>query len=204
MLNYNQMSDKELLGILIGERKGEFATDNLMKEFATLPDLLVNSIEEELMKIKGIGSVRARQIKACYELAKRLQMSKASSISAIKSPQDAADLVMHDMRYLKKEVFKIILLNTKNHVISIEEISIGSLNASIVHPREVYAPAVKRSASGLIAVHNHPSGDPSPSLEDIETSKRLVQAGDIIGVKLLDHIIIGDGKFSSLKEKGII
>lgn len=204
MFSYDQMSDKELLGILIGERKGELVSETLMKEFTTLPDLLVNSIEEELMKVKGVGSMRARQIKACYELARRLQMKRAANIHTIRSPQDAADLLMHEMRYLKKEVFKIILLNTKNHIISIEDISVGSLSSSIVHPREVFAPAVKRSASGLIALHNHPSGDPSPSHEDIETSKRLVQAGDVLGIKTLDHVIIGDGRFISLKEKGII
>jgi DNA repair protein RadC len=204
MYNYGQMSDRELVGILMAEKKGEFISEKLMKEFVNLSDLLANSIEEELMKIKGVGSSRAKQIKVCYELARRLQMNKAANIQIVKSPQDVAGLIMHEMRYLKKEVFRIILLNTKNHILSIEDISIGSLNSSIVHPREVYASAVKRSASGLIAVHNHPSGDPTPSQEDISTTNRLVQAGEGIGIKLLDHVIIGDGKFISLKEKGLI
>lgn len=204
MYSYDQMTNKELLGILIGERKGEFVSETLMKEFTTLPDLLVNSIEEELMKVKGVGSVRARQIKACYELARRLEMNRAANIHTIKSPQDVANLAMHDMCYLKKEVFRIILLNTKNYVISIEDISVGSLNSSIVHPREVFSPAVKRSASGIIALHNHPSGDPTESQEDRDTTIRLAQAGDVIGIKLLDHVIIGDGRFVSLKERGII
>lgn len=204
MFNYDQMSDKELLGILIGERKGELVSETLMKEFNTLPELLINSIEEELIKIKGIGSVRASQIKACSELVRRLEMEKVSSIQTIKSPQDAANLVMHEMRYLKKEVFKLILLNTKNNIISIEDISVGSLNSSIVHPRDVFSIAVKKICNSVICIHNHPSGDPEPSNEDIQTTLRLINAGDILGIKVLDHVIIGDGRFVSLKEKGII
>ena len=204
MSSYDQMTNRELLSILIRERRGESVSTSLMKEFVTLPELLVNSMEEELWNIKGIGKARAKQIKACYELSKRLQANSATSVQIVKSPNDVAFLLMQEMRYLKKEVFKILLLSTKNSIISIEEISVGSLNSSIVHPREVFAPAVKRSASGLIAVHNHPSGDPSPSREDIETTTRLVKAGEVIGIKLLDHVIIGDGKYISLKEEGLI
>jgi DNA repair protein RadC len=108
------------------------------------------------------------------------------------------------MRYLRKEVFKIILLNSKNHVLKHVDISTGSLNASIVHPREVFNEAVKTSCSSVVLVHNHPSGDPEPSMEDIETTGRLVNAGGILGIKILDHIIIGDGRFVSLKAKGLL
>ena len=108
------------------------------------------------------------------------------------------------MRYLKKEVFKGILLNTKNHVLKSTNISIGSLNSSIVHPREAFSDAMKCGISSIIFAHNHPSGDTEPSKEDIEITKRLVEAGEILGIKVLDHIIIGDGRFLSLKERGWI
>lgn len=111
---------------------------------------------------------------------------------------------MEDMRHLKKEVFKTILVNTKNQLIKLVNVSTGSLNASIVHPREVFSEAVKAGASAVIFIHNHPSGDPDPSMEDIETTRKLVDAGNILGIKVLDHIIIGDGIYISLKEKGLI
>ena len=111
---------------------------------------------------------------------------------------------MEEMRYLTKEHFKIAILDTKNQIISIENISIGNLNASIVHPREVFNIAIKRSANSIILVHNHPSGDPTPSTEDINITHRLIDAGNIIGIKVLDHIIIGDNKYISFKQKNII
>lgn len=160
---------------------------------------------EELRKIKGIGRVKAVQIKALMELSKRIA-STYSRIDRVKirSSVDISRLLMEDMRHLKKEVFKTILLNTKNQVIKQVNVSIGSLNASIVHPREVFIEAVKAGSSAVIFAHNHPSGDPEPSIEDIETTRKLVQAGDLIGIKVLDHIIIGDGIYISLKEKGLI
>jgi DNA repair protein RadC len=108
------------------------------------------------------------------------------------------------MRYYHKEYFKVILLNTKNQIISIEDISIGSLNSSIVHPREIYNLAVKKSAAAVILVHNHPSGDPAPSREDMEVTKRVAEAGKILGINVLDHIIVGEGRYLSFKEKGFI
>jgi DNA repair protein RadC len=160
---------------------------------------------EQLMSIKGIGRVKAIQIKALMEFSKRI----ASTFSfnnriTIKSPQDISRLFMEELRHLQKEVFKVVLLNTKNHVIKCIDISVGSLNSSIVHPREVFSEAVKSGCSAILLVHNHPSGDPDPSTEDIHTTRRLIEAGDILGIKVLDHIIIGDGRYISLKEKGII
>lgn len=111
---------------------------------------------------------------------------------------------MDDMKFLNKEHFRVILLNTKNQIISIEEISIGNLNSSIVHPREVFNIAIRRSANSIILVHNHPSGDSTPSTEDINITRRLIEAGNIIGIKVLDHIIIGDNNYTSLKQKNII
>jgi DNA repair protein RadC len=111
---------------------------------------------------------------------------------------------MEEMRYLDKEYFKVVMLNVKNRVISVENISIGSLNSSIVHPREVFKPAIKRSSAAVILVHNHPSGDTTPSREDIEITRRLVEAGKILGIEVLDHIIFGNSDYLSFKEKGLL
>ena len=111
---------------------------------------------------------------------------------------------MEDLRYLQHEQFRILLLNTKNVIIACEEVSRGSLNSSIVHPREVFNRAIKRSAAAIILIHNHPSGDPTPSQEDINITRRLVEVGRLVGIEVLDHLIIGDGVFTSLKEKGYV
>jgi DNA repair protein RadC len=160
---------------------------------------------EQLMTIKGIGRVKALQIKALIEFSKRMSSSYIiSNTTIIKGPEDVSSLLMEEMRHLKREVFKVVLLNTKNHVIRHINISIGSLNASIAHPREVFNEAVKAACSAVILVHNHPSGDAEPSKEDIETTGRLVEAGKIIGISVLDHIIIGNGIYVSLRERGVI
>lgn len=210
-LGAEALSNAELLAVIIrtGNRNETSVTlaqkvlsryDN-SKGLAFLNDVSL----EELKSIKGIGRVKAIQIKAVAELAKRI--SSTSSFgrrTVISSPADVCRLLMEEMRHLKKEVFKIILLNTKNHIIKHISVSVGSLNSSIVHPREVFSEAVKASCSAIILVHNHPSGDPEPSREDIDTTQRLVNAGAIIGINILDHIIIGDGKYISFKEKGLI
>ena len=118
--------------------------------------------------------------------------------------RSVASLFIEEMRYLKKEYFKVLLLNTKNEIIMIENISIGNLNSSVVHPREVFCTAIKKSACSMIAVHNHPSGNPMPSQTDIDITRRLVEAGELLGIKVLDHLIIGDGIYVSLKEKMLL
>lgn len=165
-----------------------------------LPDYTL----EELQQIKGLGLAKAVQIKAALELGRRLAASLRPVNSAFTSPQDVADFLKEEMRYYKKEYFKIILLNTKNQVIAVEDISVGSLNSSIVHPREIFSPSIKKSAASLILVHNHPSGDPAPSREDLEVTKRLSEGGKILGIKILDHIVIGESSFFSFKEKGLL
>jgi len=168
-------------------------------------EFLYDASLEQLRGINGIGRVKAIQIKALAELSKRMSSTFIMNGKVtIKSPEDVSRLLMEEMRHLKKEVFKIILLNAKNHIIKHLSISVGSLTASIVHPREVFSEAVKCGCSGILLVHNHPSGDTEPSGEDIETTRRLIDAGSILGIKVLDHIIIGDGKYLSLKEKGLI
>lgn len=165
---------------------------------------LLNSEFEGLQSLKGIGEAKATQLIALSELSKRFKTFKSGSDVKITQPQNAADYVMEDMRYLKKEYLKLIMLNTKNIVISIKDISVGSLNSSIVHPREVFIEAIKNSSASIIICHNHPSGDPTPSNEDINITSRLKECGKLLGIEVLDHIIIGDGTYISLKEKGVL
>lgn len=205
------LSDAELLAIIIKTgTKNEtsvslaqriLAKDEEGKGIAALHDFSL----EQLRTINGIGKVKAIQIKAVMELSKRIASTfRKNGKITIRSSSDVSRLLMEDMRHLKKEVFKVLLLNTKNHLMKQMNISVGSLNASIVHPREVFSEAVKTGCSSIIFVHNHPSGDPEPSLEDIDTTRKLVGAGEILGIKVLDHIIIGNGIYVSLREKGII
>lgn len=205
------LSNAELLAIIIKTGSRNETSVDLAKriikqgdEFSGLTFLHDVSLEQ-LRSIKGIGRVKAIQLKALMELSKRIASTFTQSARlAIRSPEDVSRLLMEEMRHLKKEVFKTVLLNTKNQVIKNISVSIGSLNASIVHPREVFSEAVKAGCSGMVLVHNHPSGDPEPSSEDIETTGRLVRAGEILGIKVIDHIIIGDGRYLSLREKGVM
>lgn len=164
---------------------------------------LADSDIDQLSSINGIGQAKAVQIKAAIELGRRLAASEAGADRPVKCPKDVADLLMEEMRYLKREHMKLVLLNIKCNLISVEEISVGSLNASIVHPREVFNPAIRKSSASIIMVHNHPSGDPTPSSEDKAITVRINEAGKLIGIELADHIIIGDGRFVSMKEKGL-
>lgn len=120
----------------------------------------------------------------------------------ISSPADAAGLVIEEMRHYLREHFRVLLLDTKNKVLGMEEISIGSLNTSLVHPREVFRPAIRKACASVILIHNHPSGDPTPSSEDIAVTRRLYEAGRLLGIEVLDHVVIGDGRFVSFREKG--
>jgi len=159
---------------------------------------------EELETFPGIGRPKAVRLAAVFELARRLTTLLPEEKPVVKSPGDAAALVMDEMRHLDREHFRVLLLNTKNHVIEIDTVSVGTLDSTIVHPREVFRNAIKKSAKSIILVHNHPSGDPTPSSLDFNMSKNLINSGEIIGIEVLDHIIIGDGRFVSLKEKGVI
>ena len=138
------------------------------------------------------------------EIGKRLNRIGPHDRIKVTSPAIIADIVMDEMRYLTKEHFRIAILDTKNQILSIENISIGTLNASIVHPRDVFKIAIKRNANSIILIHNHPSGDTTPSNEDINITNRLIDAGNLVGIKVLDHIIIGDNKYLSFKEKNYI
>ncbi|TDX49015.1 RadC family protein [Orenia marismortui] len=155
---------------------------------------------EELQGIKGIGVAKATQLKAVAELSKRLVNSKVNLIK-VTSPHDVADILIPKLGYSHQEKFLVVVLDTKNQIIGLKEISKGSLNSSIVHPREVFRYAIKKSSASIILAHNHPSGDLTPSLEDINLSKRLCEVGKIVGIDVLDHLIIGKNEYTSLKSK---
>ncbi|MCY9663768.1 DNA repair protein RadC [Paenibacillus alginolyticus] len=209
MLQYGAgaLSHAELLAILL--RTGTVSESALRLAGRILSESgglrsLVDMSKDQLTQIKGIGDAKALQIQAGIELGRRLAKSTFAERVTIRSPKDIADLVSEDLRYLQKEHFVCLFLNTKNHLLAQETLSMGSLNASIVHPREVFRAAIKRSSASIICVHNHPSGDPTPSPEDIQLTHRLVEAGTIIGIEVLDHVIIGDQRFISLKEQGFM
>ncbi len=202
------LSNAELLAIVLSTGTKDKTAIDLARGILNMSNeglrTLTNCTMEELMQIRGIGLAKASQVMAAVELGKRIALTANVNNYKIQGPEDVSNLLMEEMRYLNKEIFNIILLNTKNNVIAIENISVGSLNASIVHPREVFNIAIRRSSSAIILAHNHPSGDPKPSTEDINITKRLIEAGTIIGINVLDHIIIGDGIYFSMKEKEII
>ncbi len=203
------LSNAELLAVIIKTGTKAYTAVELAQHVLCLShDGRISSLNnlsiEQLRKIKGIGRVKAIQIKAALELSKRVATSDGVFHHSVKSANDVVNLMMEELRYLKKEIFKALLLDTKNQIIKITDISMGSLNSSIVHPREVFSEAIKYGTNSIIFVHNHPSGDPTASTEDIQTTQRLENAGNILGIKVLDHIIIGDGRFFSFKEKGLI
>ncbi|MBB3109898.1 DNA repair protein RadC [Paenibacillus phyllosphaerae] len=201
------LSHAELLAILLRTgTKRESAVllaSRILKECGSLRGLVDMSVEE-LTNIHGIGPAKAIQLLASIELGRRLAQSRQGEVYTIRKPQDAADYMMEELRYLKKEHFVCLFLNTKNHVIGKETLSIGTLNASLVHPREVFRAAIKCSSASIICLHNHPSGDPSPSPEDIALTRRLQEAGELMGIDILDHVVIGDNRFVSLKEQGLM
>ncbi|PKM47167.1 MAG: hypothetical protein CVV03_04640 [Firmicutes bacterium HGW-Firmicutes-8] len=164
---------------------------------------VTESSVEELCSIKGLGPAKAAQLKAAIELGRRLSAEVSGPRQLIRTPVDVHNLLKERMRYCDREHFLAVFLNTKHHVITVETISVGSLNSSLVHPRELFKNSIKRSAAALILVHNHPSGDPAPSIEDIEITRRLVEVGNIIGIQVLDHIIIGENGFVSMKDQGV-
>lgn len=201
------LSHAELLAILLrtghAQESVTALSQRVLAHAGGLKGLMGLSLEE-LTTIKGVGPAKAVQIKAGIELGLRVAREVSLLDKHIRSPEDAANYLMDEMRYLTREHFVCLFLNTKNRILGQETIFVGSLNASIVHPREVFQAALKRNSASLICVHNHPSGDPTPSLEDIEVTKRLVEAGKILGIEVLDHIIIGEKRYVSLKSLGLM
>ncbi|MBG9792307.1 hypothetical protein ABD76_07245 [Paenibacillus dendritiformis] len=209
MLQYGAeaLSHAELLAILLRTgTKDESALVlaqrilNRAGHLRSLPDLSVT----ELTQTRGVGLAKAIQLKAGLELGRRMARSRSDDAITIRRPQDAAEWLMESMRYYQQEHFVCLFLNTKNRIIAQQTITIGILDASLVHPREVYRAALKYGAASIICAHNHPSGDPTPSPEDASITRRLVEAGEIVGIDLLDHLVIGDNQYVSLKERGLM
>ena len=202
------LSNMELLALIIrtGTREGSaiFLAGEILSGVKGGLSGLGSADFEELQAIRGMGPGKSGAVLAAVELGKRMAASRQPDRPRIRSSQDAAGLVMERLLYEQKEHFFALILNVKGQVMRIEDVSVGELTGTVVHPREVFRSAVRKSACAVIFVHNHPSGDPSPSEEDLATTRRLVEAGEILGIRVVDHIIIGDGRFLSLKQLGHI
>ena len=202
------LSNAELLALVIHAGTPERSALALAEELLGKLDGglrgLAAASPQELMETKGIGKVKACSLAACAELGRRLSRPDTANGYVIKGADDVASLLMEEMRSERKEHFKCVLLDTKGRVITVENVSTGDLSTTPVHPREVFSPAVRKSAASVICVHNHPSGDPRPSGEDIATTERLIQAGSLLGIRVLDHVVIGDGRYASMLNEGYL
>jgi DNA repair protein RadC len=202
------LSNTELLAVLIGSGgKGKSAMALAAKVLAMDErglSFLSVAVPEELTGLPGIGVAGACRIAAAAELGKRLSQSRREKKIRFGTPEDVAALFMEDMRYETKEMLRILLLNAGNEMMGKELISIGNITGSIVDPRDVFKPAVKRGAASIVLVHNHPSGNPGPSEADISVTERIVEAGRILDIEVLDHLIIGDGEFISMKREKLM
>ena len=198
------LSKPELLAILLrvgveGENAVELG-QRLLKEFNGLAGLH-RATFDEICNVKGLGPAKAAQIKAAIELGKRLSFENPEERPAIHSPEDAYALVQFEMSAYSQEHLWVLLLDTRNRVLHIEKLYKGSLNASTVRVGEIFRASIQRNAASVIVVHNHPSGDPKPSPEDIALTRALVQAGKLLDIEMLDHVVVGHGRYASLKEK---
>lgn len=205
------LTNKDLLAIVLRTGTRECSVielaEKLLSDETTKKTSLSRLCEfsyEQLQQINGIGKVKAMQIVAILELSKRISKERNTPLGKMNSPRGVACYFMEEMRHRQEECFITAFIDAKCKMTDYQMISKGSLTASIVHPREVYKAAIMKSAHSIIVLHNHPSGDPTPSTEDIHITKRLKSVGEIVGIPLLDHIIIGDGIYKSLKEESYI
>ncbi len=199
------LSNSELLAIIIGSGTKDETSITLAQKVLNLNGQVGNNLRllqditiTELMKIKGIGKVKAIRLKALGEITKRMEKPIKNEVY-IKSSKDVANLLMPEMRFEKKEIVKLIILNVKNKVLKIINISLGSTNYAIIEPKDILTEPIKMEAPKIILVHNHPSGNPKPSLEDVNITNRLYRCSKLLGIELLDHIVIGDGIYESIK-----
>ena len=201
------MSNAELLAILLRSGNQDESAlrlaEHLLERQAGLAGL-ASATAEDLEQVKGIGEAKAITVLAAVELGRRVALLEPAQRMTIKAPDDVAALLLPRFRYETREHFLAVLLSTKNHVLKTAVISVGSLNASVVHPRELFREAINYRAASVILAHNHPSGDPTPSPEDVALTRKLVEAGTLLDIPVLDHLILGDGRYISLKEKGIL
>lgn len=199
------VQNRDLIAVLLNSGTRTMSAlglaDRLLAEFGTLPALAEASIEE-LSSIPGIGEAKAVRISAACELGRRISSVPATERPLVRSAADVARLLQGQMRFLDREKFLTVLLDTKHRVIGMPTISVGHLNGALVHPREVFKAAIRRSSAAIILVHNHPSGDPTPSQEDILVTRRLIEAGQLLGIEVLDHVILGGHRYTSLRQEG--
>lgn len=202
------LSNSELLALIIRTGTGDKSALRLADEVISYADENTGGLGaaevRELTAIDGIGEAKACSIVAAMELSKRMASGHRSAVRArIRDSRQVAEILMNEMMYEKREFFMAINLNSKMQVESKSVISIGSLDSAPVHPREVFGPAVRRGAAAVVVAHNHPSGDPTPSPQDIEVTKRLIKASEVLGIRLIDHVIVGNGCFTSMKSEGL-
>ncbi len=200
------LNDAELLAILLrvgvpGENAVQVG-QRLLKAFGGISGLH-RAGYEEVCEQHGIGPAKAAQIKAAIELGRRLTLQAPEERPTIHSPADAAELVRYEMSALEQEELRVLLLDTRNHIMHIETVYRGSLNSSQIRVGELFKPAIRRNAAAIIVIHNHPSGDPTPSPDDAAVTRAIVQAGKLLDIDVLDHLVIGRGRYISLKERGL-
>lgn len=197
------LSDASLLSVVVGER--DIGTAETILDRHPIPDGLWRVTAEDLVSHAGVGPAAAARVLACLELSRRASSCTVAERPTISTPEDVVGVCSLQLRGLDREHFWALPLNTKNQLLRLVEVSVGSLNAAIVHPRELFKEAIRLSAASIVVVHNHPSGDATPSGADLQLTRRLVKAGDIIGIEVLDHVVIGDGgTHSSLREMGMM
>lgn len=201
-----KLSNAELLAIVIKNGTKEKTAIQIAQELLSIGEKrkvnnlkFINEITiDELKRISGIGRVKAIELKALCELSKRMNIPIDLSVETIKNPREAANILMDEMRFQKVELVEVILLNSKNNVLKIVEVARGKSNSACIEPKEVFSEALKYGAPKIILAHNHPSGDPSPSKQDYILTERIESAGELLGIELLDHIVIGDGVYKSI------
>jgi DNA repair protein RadC len=200
------LSTAELLAIILRTGVGGISVldmaSHLLSSYDGLPGLARASFDE-LMAEKGLGEAKTSQIKAALELGRRMLSISPEDRFVIRSPSDVAQLMMAEMAHLAQEHFRVLYLDTRNRLLGTETVYVGSLNASHIRVGEVFRDAVKRNCAAIIVVHNHPSGDPTPSPEDVEVTRQLVAAGNLLDIDVLDHLVIGQQRFVSLRERGL-
>lgn len=203
------LSDEELLAVIIrtgcvGKQATELSSEIIKLGGDNGLLGICRLTERELLQIRGVGMVKAVQIRCICELSKRISRGVAVKKQIFNSPAVIADYYMEECRHKEREELKVIMLNSKSVYLGDVNVSVGTVNASFASAREIYLEALKYKAVNICLLHNHPSGDPTPSRSDIESTQKIVQAGEIIGIRLMDHIIIGDNRYVSFKENGII
>ena len=174
----------------------------LLSDFGGLTEL-AQAPFSDLVAIKGVGQAKATQLKAAFELGRRLQVAAPGERLQVKSPADAANLLMLEMAQLEQEHLRTVLLDSKNRVIKVHPVYVGSLNTAVIRVGELFREAIRANAASLIVVHNHPSGDPTPSAEDVHVTRQIVEAGKLLNIEVLDHLVIGQQRWVSLKERGL-